>query len=96
MTALYQARQKAIDPEGWRAKRRDHNARFRRENPEKKAAWNAVYKALRNGTLTRPDRCEHCATECAPQASHTDYSRRLDVEWLCPSCHAIKDKKRGA
>jgi hypothetical protein len=89
--ARYEARLKATDPAGYRETCTRKQAQFRRRYPEKKAAWNAVYKAVKSGVLTRPDRCEHCGVECKPDASHDDYAFRLQVEWLCRSCHAAKD-----
>lgn len=89
--ARYVARRKQADPAGYREDCREKQADFRRRHPEKKAAWNAVYKAVKNGLLTRPERCERCGIACKPDASHDDYARRLEVEWLCRSCHVAKD-----
>ena len=65
--------------------------RYRLRNPEKVNARETVKKALRAGVLHRPGRCGHCGIECKPEASHSDYSRPLDVEWLCRPCHEEKD-----
>jgi len=59
--------------------------RTRRErHREKYLARNAVSNALRNGRLTKQP-CKCGATKV--QAHHHDYSRPLDVEWLCFRCH---------
>lgn len=71
---------------------RESQATFRQKHPEKKSAWNKVNKAVKAGRLIRPGACERCHLECAPEASHDDYTRPLDVEWLCKSCHTDKDK----
>jgi hypothetical protein len=55
--------------------------------PEKPRAREAVRSALRKGQIVRPSRCQHCNQECKPQAHHEDYSKPLDVVWLCVSCH---------
>jgi hypothetical protein len=81
--ARYKARRQEADPEAWRIERREIEARFRTRHPQKKAAWNAVYRALQSGRLVRPGACERCGTACSPQASHDDYAMQLDVEWLC-------------
>lgn len=67
-----------------------------RKNPERDAlarpARRAVAKAIRDGILTRPDTCEECGLSGVTiQAAHRDYSRPLDVRWLCRSCHSIWD-----
>ena len=46
----------------------------------------AVYRALKNGTLNRPCHCERCG-DTRVLAHHEDYSRPMDVMWLCPVHH---------
>jgi hypothetical protein len=47
-----------------------------------------VQVAIRDGVLTRPDTCESCGVSGGKiEAAHSDYSRPLDVRWLCRSCH---------
>ena len=59
------------------------------KNPIKRKAHNLVQTALRNKTLIKPNSCESCKEE-KPRISghHCDYSKPLDVMWLCPSCHS--------
>ena len=68
-----------------------------RDRP-KKAAHKAVAAAVRTGKLRKPDRCEVCnkkVPKARLQGHHEDYSKPLDVEWLCASkCHPAKDKVR--
>jgi|SRR5882724_1115912 len=54
-------------------------------NPHKKAAHNAVAYALRRGTLQRMQ-CQ-CCGDPKTHAHHSDYAKRLDLEWLCDRCH---------
>lgn len=59
-------------------------AAYRRANPEKRAAHQAVQTALRNGSLVR----EPCGCgEKKTHAHHDDYGKPLDVRWLCHRCH---------
>lgn len=44
-------------------------------------------QALRLGQIVRPAYCERCRKECVPDGHHSDYSKPLDVQWLCRSCH---------
>ena len=64
---------------------------MRLKYPEKRRAHDAVYRATKRGDLVRPNVCEHCDASVFTEASHTDYSKQLDVEWLCKSCHWVKD-----
>lgn len=58
-------------------------------NPEKVRAWKAVERAVRAGRLTRPERCD-CGRDARVTAHHDDYSRQLDVLWLCAACHKAR------
>jgi hypothetical protein len=81
-------RQKEADPEGWRERRRQATQRWREKNREKVNAHASLANALKVGKIERPDHCEQCGKECKPEGHHPDYSKRLDVVWLCRQCHA--------
>jgi hypothetical protein len=58
------------------------------------SAQSKVANALRTGKLTRPIQCEFC--EAAPvftEAAHHDYTKPLDVIWLCRRCHRRWDSR---
>lgn len=57
-----------------------------RLNPEKRSARKEVHKALLRGDLKRKP-CEECGSIKRVQAHHHDYSKPLDVKWLCTLCH---------
>lgn len=57
---------------------------WRKQFPERKNAQAKVYRALASGKLTKQP-CFVCG-EIA-EAHHPDYSRPLDVVWLCASHH---------
>lgn len=61
-------------------------ARHRQNNPLKYKARNAVNNALRDGRLTKRP-CAGCGTSDRVQAHHHDYSKPLDIMWLCFKCH---------
>ena len=50
-------------------------------------AHNSVSNALRDGRMSRPDCCSSCGCSCRPEAHHCDYTKPLEVMWLCKSCH---------
>lgn len=70
---------------GYREKHLARVERRRVDSPEKIAAALAVKEALRTGALVAKP-CEVCGIEPA-DAHHDDYSKPLDVLWLCRSHH---------
>lgn len=50
-----------------------------------------VYRALNRGVLVKPVACEQCGRTGRIEAAHHDYSKPLDVLWLCRFCHAKWD-----
>lgn len=59
-------------------------SKWRLENPQRRAAHIAVGNAVRDGRLI-PWPCMLCGNKA--EAHHPDYSRPLDVVWLCPPHH---------
>jgi hypothetical protein len=60
--------------------------KFRADHPLAAYAHGAVEYALRAGRLTKQP-CERCGSEDV-HAHHEDYSKPLDVIWLCITHHA--------
>jgi len=54
-----------------------------------------VRDAIKRGDLVRPDACEKCGDKpprgrdgrVLIQGHHADYSKPLEVEWICTKCH---------
>ena len=59
--------------------------RHRQVHPDRYAARNAVRHGVASGRLTKLP-CAHCG-DPKSEAHHHDYSKPLDVEWLCFRCH---------
>jgi hypothetical protein len=59
-------------------------------NREKVNAHAAVHRAVSSGVIKRPEQCSFCENKCKPEGHHEDYSKPLDVVWLCRLCHAEK------
>lgn len=57
------------------------------KNRIKYQARREVKMALTVGKLCRPNNCEKCQSGLRLNAHHDDYSKPLDVRWLCTSCH---------
>lgn len=71
-------------------------AAWKKRNPHKKAAHDAVYYALKTGEIVRGT-CEVCGNTDV-EAHHTDYTRPLDVRWFCithHSSHHVNLRERG-
>jgi len=60
--------------------------RWRQKNPDAYRAQNAVNNALRDGKISRQP-CAICSTTGRVHAHHKDYSKPLEVVWLCARCH---------
>ena len=57
-------------------------------NREKANAWWAVFYAVKTGKLDRPDTCQICGNkDNMIQAHHDDYKKKLNVIWICKTCH---------
>lgn len=63
--------------------------------------YQQVHSALCNGTLVKPDHCSECGWKVQGRkrrlvAHHPDYSKPLDVVWLCRPCHDAEHKRLNA
>jgi hypothetical protein len=73
-------------------------AQWRASHPGARKAHNAALNAIRTGRLIRPAACERCGMPHQRlHKHHEDYTRPLDVVFLCPKCHRILhlQKKRA-
>lgn len=61
---------------------------WRESNPEKTKTHCKTNYAQKIGAIIQPQKCEECG-EITDKLDkhHEDYSKPLDVEWLCKSCH---------
>lgn len=67
------------------------------KNPTRTNANRAVEAALKDGAIENPGVCYGCgckAGEHRIEAHHHDYSKPLDVVWLCTPCHRRMDAQR--
>ena len=74
------------DPDKYRAQ----TARYRSKKIKKydqKHANEAVFNAIQTGKLIRPKTCSKCGMEGKVDGHHPDYTKRLEVIWLCRCCH---------
>lgn len=60
---------------------------YRKENSDKYKAHNAVNNAVRDGRIQK-EPCFFCGDDNVV-GHHVDYSKPLDVIWLCQACHKL-------
>jgi hypothetical protein len=69
---------------------------MRKRLPHVYKAHTAVKSAIRNGTLVNPGVCSICDKIGKIIGHHEDYSKPLDIEWMCDVCHKQRHKKLKA
>ena len=83
----YHKKYKEKNVEKYNAIVRKNMQRDRQRHPEKHRARKILFCALRTGFMTKPEQCSRCLKECKPEGHHPDYSKPLEVIWLCRECH---------
>jgi len=76
------------------AKKAEQTKEYRKKYPEREYAYNVVEYALEKGRMQRPKECSMCQREAKLCAHHDDYSKPLDIKWVCGRCHKTLDSLR--
>lgn len=74
----------------WR-KTHPMNAEQRRRD----SARSYTHTYVKRGKIVKPDACEWCKSPEKIEAHHPDYSKPLEVIWLCRSCHTLHHRKEA-
>jgi hypothetical protein len=81
----------------WREKNRTklnvYNINYIKRNPLKTASRRFFRTAVESGIIIRPEKCSRCFIECKAEGHHHDYTKPLEVIWLCHSCHRREHRK---
>lgn len=86
---------RAYDRKRGNRQSKEYSKHYRKNNPEKYKAHNAVNNAIRDGKLKKGMCCEECGEiERRLHAHHDNYSKPLQVKWLCPGCHKQHHENR--
>ena len=65
----------------------DKVLRRRAANPEKFYARVKLSDHIVRGKIIKPKSCSKCHKKCNPHGHHEDYSKPLEVIWVCQECH---------
>ena len=63
---------------------------YQQKYPERVRARCRLAYALKKGKIKLPLKCEKCGKEGRVNAHHVNYSKALDIQWLCYSCHKLE------
>jgi len=77
----------------YKAAKLKRTAVYYAKSPLKYKAHMAVKNAVKNGKLERLP-CLYCGAP-ETEAHHPDYSKPLDVQWLCRTCHMKQHEKQA-
>lgn len=66
-------------------------ARYKQRHPERvrlvRSVGQIARSAVRKGLIQRLTACQDCGQEGYVEGAHLDYSKPLEVRWLCRRCH---------
>lgn len=63
-----------------------------------KARWR-LYRAIKRGEVVKPTHCSRCEKQTPSgrlHGHHADYSKPLDVIWVCFYCHGLVHREARA
>jgi len=73
---------------------RKNSSDWKKKNRWKNEAHGAVERAINKGELVRPSECSICGATSRIEGHHEDYNDKLNVVWLCNTCHAEANRLR--
>lgn len=79
------------NPETNRERARIQARKYRGSHKVK--ARRKLYWEIQTGRMIRPEACERCHEKKRITGHHDDYSKPLEVTWLCYQCHADVDRE---
>ena len=69
------------------------NYEWKKRHPDQNMASQYVRWGLKLNVIHKPGECIVCKSKSKLQAHHADYSKPLEVEWVCHICHMHKHGK---
>ncbi len=81
--------------EGKLSKNKSHK-KWVENNLIKRAASILIGNRVRDGKIQKPKKCSECGIKGVRiHGHHDDYTKPLDVRWLCSKCHTAWHKENG-
>jgi hypothetical protein len=77
----------AKDPKGHALMASKSRSKWSANNQHKVEAHKILSAAIARGTLHKPDICSKCGATGDIAGHHEDYTKPLEVVWLCKLCH---------
>lgn len=77
-----------------RVSRRKSDQKYAKANRVKENCRRAVCRAIAKGVLVRSWRCSSCYVTAKTYAHHADYTKPLEVAWVCRLCHSDLDRQQ--
>lgn len=66
---------------------REYHQLYKARFPAKYKAKTMINNFIRDGKIKRGEFCQVCGSDWKIEGHHCDYSKPLDVMWLCSPCH---------
>lgn len=81
------ARREYRQTDAGKAARRTATATYNKRHPMRYAARVITRKSVRDGKLVKLEKCSECESTNKIEGHHDDYTKPLEVRWLCEACH---------
>lgn len=81
------ARREYVKTDAGKKTKQKAEKNYRHRYPMKYAAHVLFGNAVRDGKIIRENSCSVCKSNYKVEAHHDDYTKPLEVRWLCEPCH---------
>lgn len=83
----YYTKNKELVKERQKQRSQKYGKKWYADNREKHLARAYLHYYVKKGTVRKPTKCEDCLQEVRVEGHHPDYTKPLQVNWLCRKCH---------
>ena len=81
------ARKEYIQTDKGKEARKRSIIKYKKKYPMAYAAHVIFGNAIRDGKIKKENNCSICGSDLIVEAHHDDYTKPLNVRWLCNKCH---------